>query len=224
MNATEALEREALRLYRRYACEVVERYALCPWAASARKDGRVAEQVLLAAEPREALEPTLAALEELAQRPEIEIGLFIYPRLALERLAFEHFVAAVRHADAGRHELGGAPFALAAFHPAAPARLDDAERLIPFVRRTPDPTIQLVRRTALERVRGPQGTGFFDIDMLTPHALLAEPVESLRVKIARQNLETVERVGVAELEALFEDIQRDRAASYASLAATCAGA
>jgi len=123
----------------------------------------------------------------------------------------------VREQDAARRELGAAPFALAAFHPEAPPRVDDPERLIPFLRRTPDPTIQLVRRDVLERVRGPQGTGFIDVAMLTPRALLAEPEETLRRTIAKTNLETVSSVGVHVLEAVFEDIRRDRDESYAKL-------
>jgi len=217
MSTSRELELEALRVYRRYASEVVERYGLCPWAASARREGRIAERVLVASEPQDALEPTLAALDELAHAPQIEIGLLLYPQLCLDRFAFEHFVANVRARDAARRELGATPFALAAFHPEAPARTDDAERLIPFLRRTPDPTIQLVRRDVLERMRGPQGSGFVDVAMLTPQALLAEAAEPLRRTIAKTNLETVCSVGVHVLEALFEDIRRDRDESYEKL-------
>ena len=41
----EELEQETLRLNGRYLDEVVERFVLCPWAASSRRDGQVAECV-----------------------------------------------------------------------------------------------------------------------------------------------------------------------------------
>ena len=72
--------------------------------------------------------------------------------------------------------VGESPFAMAAFHPDAAADLDDPERLIPFLRRTPDPTIQLVRQEALERVRGrhPQGTAFVDPQLFSAQAFAQE--------------------------------------------------
>ena len=148
-------------MYGRYMVEVVEGFSLCPWAASARRAGSVVEHVILGenqADPQQ----SLALLASLAPERRTEIALFIYPDLALDRLAFEAFVRLLREQDAARHEVGTIPFAMAAFHPDARADLKDPERLIPFLRRTPDPTIQVVRRTALDRVRGhsPEGTSF----------------------------------------------------------------
>lgn len=216
----EALTREALRVYRRYAVEVVEQLGLCPWAERARQEGHVAERVVLTHEATD-LDATLALIEELDQRPEIEIILAIYPRLALAQKAFEGFVRHVRERDGERHPLGEIPFAMAAFHPDSPAVLADPERLIPFLRRTPDPTIQLVRRSVLERVRGrrSQGTAFVDVSQLDLAALdaaLSAP-EDLRVVIARTNLETVQSKGVEAVEALLADIRQDRDRAYAEL-------
>ena len=207
----EALTREALRVYRRYAVEVVEQLGLCPWAERARQEGHVAERVVLTHEATD-LDATLALIEELDQRPEIEIILAIYPRLALAQKA---------RVDGERHPLGEIPFAMAAFHPDSPAVLADPERLIPFLRRTPDPTIQLVRRSVLERVRGrrSQGTAFVDVSQLDLAALdaaLSAP-EDLRVVIARTNLETVQSKGVEAVEALLADIRQDRDRAYAEL-------
>ena len=220
----QALVAEALRVYRRYAIEIVERYGLCPWAERARQEGRVVERVIVACE--QALAEALASIDELAGEPRIEVALLIFPLIALDALRFEHFVSALRDQDAARHALGKAPFAMAAFHPDADAALDDAERLIPFLRRTPDPTVQLVRLSVLERVhtRAPQGTSFVDVSALdalealggtaadlghSPHAELP-----LRERIARANLATVTRVGVREIEAKLEDIRSDRDAAY----------
>ena len=212
------LRREALRVYRRYMVEVVEGFKLCPWAAAARRDGHVVEHVILAENPADPQE-SLALLTSLASHFETEIALFIYPDLELDRLGFESFVRTLRERDAARHEVGTIPFAMAAFHPDARADLKDPERLIPFLRRTPDPTIQVVRRSALDRVRGnsQEGTQFFDLaDLATLPLPQKEPL-SLRQRIAQANLDTTLEVGVSTLEALFQDIRRDRDESYARL-------
>jgi len=213
-----ALRREALRVYRRYALEVVEAFGLCPWAAYARRDGRVAEHVILA---ENAVDPqqSLALLESLVGAPKTEIALFIYPDLELDRLTFESFVRTLRERDAARYPVGDIPFAMAAFHPEAKVDLGDADRLIPFLRRTPDPTIQMVRQSALERVRGQsqEGTSFFDLSNLGLVPLPQKEPLSLRQRIGQANLETTLKVGAEALEAVLADIRRDRDDAYAKL-------
>jgi len=213
-----ALRNEALRVYRRYAVEVVEAFTLCPWAAAARRDGHVSEHVILSenqANPQQSLE----LLQRLEGERQTEIALFIYPDLELDRLGFEGFARTLREQDAARWEVGEIPFAMAAFHPEARADLKEPERLIPFLRRTPDPTIQVVRRASLDRVRGnaQEGTSFFDLaDLGTLPLPQKEPI-SLRQRIARANLDAAIEVGVETLETLFQDIRRDRDESYAGL-------
>ena len=153
---------EALRLFHRYEEEVVLTYGLCPWAEPSRRNGTMRERVLLQTD--ESTKPSLAALASLDADESAEVAVLIYPRIGLGFTAFERFVASVRDEDAPMHPLGGIPFAMAAFHPDARADRSTAERLIPFLRRTPDPTIQIVRSAVLERVRSgaPQGTSFVD--------------------------------------------------------------
>ena len=220
MPVDEALIAEALRIYRRFAVEVVEGLSLCPWAEHARKSGRVTERVLLT--ERRDVSAVQAVIAEHAERADVEILLVIFPRLTLDRRGFALFVADLARAEADRHEIGTVPFAMAAFHPDAPADLSDAERLIPFLRRSPDPTIQLVRRSVLEAVRqrAPEGTEFVDLRLLDPKVLEADRTPSLRARIAEENLHTVRRVGVAEIERLLADIRADRDASYARALAT----
>jgi hypothetical protein len=215
---TEAWTREAVRLSRRYQIEIVEACGLCPWAARARTDGMVRERVLLQSGEAALIESSLEAIEELSREKRVEVALFIYPRLALGRMAFEHFAARLRNADTGSRPLGEAPFMSAAFHPDAEPDTEDPERLIPFLRRTPDPTIQLVRASVLERVRAgtPQGTQFVDVRNLDANVEYAVP---LRERIARVNLATAERMGVAELKRRMDAIVADRAATYERLAA-----
>jgi hypothetical protein len=206
---------EALRIYHRYAVEIVEGLGLCPWAEHARTSGRVAVRVILARSRDTS--PVLELIDRFAPDPHVEILIAVFPRLAIDRRGFEQFVAEARDRDAPRHDLGAIPFAMAAFHPDAAPELDSAERLIPFLRRTPDPTIQLVRRSVLERVRerSPEGTGFVDLRLLDPKSFQVDPEPTLRQRIAETNLDTIRRVGVEEIERRLAEIRRDRDRSYA---------
>jgi hypothetical protein len=219
----DALEREALRLHARYTSEVVETLGLCPWAADARRAARVHTHVDRSRTPD--LLPTLAYLSQLATDADIDVAFVVYPLLDLDRLEFAHFAAAVRDADAARYSVGQTVFALADFHPNATADLTTAERLVPFLRRTPDLTLQIVRRTALHEVRmsEDQGTSFLNVADLGTDALaaLSERLQSqpppLAARIAKNNLRTVARMGTTALSQRVESILEDRHASYFAL-------
>lgn len=210
--------REALRVYDRYAREVVERFDFCPWATRARREGAVEPRVLLGRDPND-FSASLTLISELAARARITVGLLIYPAFDMGRLDFEHFVRRLRQADAERHEPGCVPFAMAAFHPHAEPVLDDAERMVPFLRRSPDPTIQLVRSDALSAVRGTPsgGTALVEVWMLSAAGLAKEDAPDVRERIALHNLKTVRELGPDTVEAVLADIERDRATSYANL-------
>lgn len=214
-----ALEEAAVRLFRRYQVEIVEGLKLCPWAERTRTERRVRESVVHAAALDE--EAALAAISALGEDPRLEIGIVLFPRLRVTCVEFERFVSRLVAVDAERRPIGTAPFAMAAFHPDASVDTRDAERLIPFLRRTPDPTIQLVRRDALERVREGfnEGTQFIDINVLATLDLTRDDTLPLRERIARANLRTVKRLGVEEVERRLSAIFRDRAESYARLEA-----
>ena len=185
-----ALVAEALRVNARYVQEVVIGWGLCPWAARAWSDGQVTQRVFTGAEPEVA--PVAAFVDELVATPDAAIGLAIFPRVALTVSAWEKFAENVRRA---RRE-----FLAAAFHPdyrppeggAPEGSMIAAARLVPFIRRTPDPTLQLVRASLLENLRGPVSDG-----------------------VARDNFTTVTARGADALEALLADIRRDRDARYA---------
>jgi hypothetical protein len=215
------LSLEAVRLYRRYQLEIVEACGLCPWAERARLDDRFRVRVLPQVHPQ-GTEPSLAAIDALIADNRADVAVLVYPRLNLSRPEFERFVAEVRDADAARHPLGCIPFVFAAFHPEAPPDATDAERLIPFLRRTPDPTIQLLRSQVLDRVRSatPQGTQFVDMKMFDALALdgTDAPVP-LRQRIARLNLATVQGMGVEELTRRIEAIAEDRRGTYRAIEA-----
>lgn len=212
-------QREAERLHRRYVVEIVEACGLCPWAEGARLQGRTTSTVLLHADDA-GLEPCIALLDAWAAQPRVDIGFLIFPRMAGGRVAFDEFVARLRSTEAARRPPGEPAFALAAFHPDAAADLNDADRLVPFLRRSPDPSIQAVRLSMLKRVRNTapaDGTQFLDMARLEALFDEAGAVPTLRERIAWANRDTVRRMGLEEFAARVEDIHRDRERTYASL-------
>jgi hypothetical protein len=83
--------------------------------------------------------------------------------------------------------------------------------------------LQVVRTSALEAVRlsDDQGTHFVDPSQHDLSALLSTvSTPSLATRVARNNARTVAQLGVAHVEALFDNILRDRNASYAALGLT----
>ena len=216
MSTDDALRAEAVRVYRRYAVELVEGLGFCPYAERSRLDGHTREIVLSAPIPSD--DEVGSAIESVADDPSIEIGLILFPRLAIGRTKHDRWVEHLRKAHASFRK--GAVLAVEGFHPDADADTSSPDRLTPFVRRTPDPTLQLTRLSVLERVRRgtPQGTAFFDPSAMDLARLLETPeARPLHERIAERNLETVKRLGPAEVARIVEDILRDRDASYAAL-------
>lgn len=217
LSRDEALEREARRIYARYATEFVEALSLCPWATRARQDGHVEVEVVLSDTPD--VDAALVAFEKLTDTSSVEVGLVVFPRLDVDRRAFESFVSRLRERDAARQ--GGSPaMAAAAFHPDARADLTSAARLVPFIRRSPDPTIQLVRLSVLDAVRRPRdmGTAFLDPSSIDLRSFIATPAKPLlHERVAETNLEQLQAHGIAAAEAILDDIRRDREVSYARI-------
>lgn len=216
------LERAVIRIYERYAVEVVERFDLCPWAERARQAGRVKPRVVLESDPR-SLDSSLHAIDLLAADEEAEVGLLLYPRLRVGRLDFEHYLRVLRREESERHPPGQSPFAMAAFHPSARPDLEHPDRLVPFVRRSPDPTIQLVRKKVLDEINGNarSGTSFVDVrrmgELFTSGAPPSPEPTSVRQWVAERNHATVQRVSPQAIEAILADIERDRAHTYTRL-------
>lgn len=199
---------EAIRLFRRYSLEIVEALGLCPWARGARRDGHVRERVV------HTREQAISAMDALAEDETIEIAILLFPRLDVDRPTFARFVAELR-------ELRTSPFAMAEFHPEAAPVLEPPGAFTSFVRRTPDPTIQLVRKSALEQVRRGEahGSGFFDISLISQieSVLTVSREPPLYERVLDTNRRTIEALGVSELERRCDDIRRDRNASYARI-------
>lgn len=218
------LTKETLRVYERYAVEVVERFGFCPWARASRESQSAAVRVIFSVN-RDDFADSLQLIAQLStpasERDRVDVALLVYPLLDLDRLDFEDFGRRLRSADDARSNLSG-EFAMAAFHPTAAADLSHPDRLVPYIRRTPDPTLQLVRKSVLSSIKGlDQGTAFVDLDALSAAGFqkLREPPQAKAVRdlIAEQNLATVLQVSSAVIDPILEDILRDREQAHAKL-------
>ena len=217
------LRAEALRVYNRYIVEVVEALNLCPWARRARLEGKVRAIAIVEAAPEPA--DILPHIDTIFADSKLDIGLLLLPRVELESREFHRFVGRVGELDTRRHLPGRAIFHMADFHPRAEPDMASPARLVSFIRRTPDPTIQLVRRTTLDAVRRTidEGTVGNSQAILASVAgamgLAASSSQDsdrrpLHERIAGSNHATIERFGVERLRAILDDIRRDRDESY----------
>lgn len=225
----DSLQAEARRVYARYQREVVEAVGLCPWARQAREDGQVRVEVIVDAAPTP--EAVLPVVDEVAADEQAAIGILLFPNVSVRRGAWERFHSALRNLDAERFQYGASPMTSAAFHPVGEPDMASGDVLKPFIRRSPDPLIQLVRVSVLKQIRGERtgGTTVLDMnaiagmDMQALKALTDRP-KPVSEAVAEANLRAVEKVGVDALRALLDDIRRDRDEAYARVRATYGGA
>ncbi len=209
-----ALEREARRIHERYQREIVEAFVFCPFATKAREDG--ATRAIVELHPEPSLEMALGHVHTLAARGQNEVAFLLFPRWKVERPALSRFVERLRSAH--QAEPGGLVMTMEGFHPDAPADVTTPGSLVPFLRRTADPSIQLTRLAVLERVRASTGgsTKYVDPGSIDLAALLAAPTaRSLHERISEANHRTVLDHGPAAVERVYADIRRDRDESYA---------
>jgi hypothetical protein len=215
-------------LHDRYLLEVVEGLGLCPFARRCREQGRV-HRVLWW---HDGDEPSATAVAErlralVTELPDAEIVLhtFVGPagRFALPR-AFDGFVADVRDAF-GKAE---PTFYMVGFHADADADLhvDKPDRLVPLLRRTPDPVIQCVSADVLEHVRSQaqrtaHGRMVAELTALGPAfaaiaARSVQPDSELSADIARMNYDSVGTgEGRQRLERCIAELVAARRIAYA---------
>ena len=149
-------------------------------------------------------EATAAAVRELelTSEEQVEVALLIYPEFAGEARDFEEFCREVRRDLRLFH--------CVAFHPDLPMDLSDENRAVSFLRRSPDPTLQLVRVATLDRVRSgrPGGTTYADVSSIPADALRSlERPPDVSEQIADANLRTLRREDPAQLARLLERIR-----------------
>lgn len=211
-------EAEARRIYFRYAVEVVEAFTFCPWAKAAREAGRVRCAIVFGAEP--ALDALLGALRAADEDAGADVTLLVMPECRLDRVELRHLTATLHARYAAAAGPGRALHALADFHPSAPLDAGSPDRLVPFIRKSPDPTLQLIRHAALDAAqRGAhEGTRAATLEMMLKGAL--QPHEPAHARVAAANHRTVQRAGSAVILERLAAIASDRAASYARLGVT----
>jgi hypothetical protein len=195
--------REVRRVLERYLVEVVERYELCPWARGARERREIAVGVLWGTPP---LEAWVAEAERLLAVPVTRVAMVIAPELATSRDAF----AALRDRVAERIPSAG----VAEFFPVAALDLATPARLVPYLRRSPDPLLQLVPLPLIDAVRAAPPTAALaqQASMLRGHA--APPPHAPADRIALANHATVAEAHAA-ITRVLDDIAADRRAAYA---------
>jgi hypothetical protein len=194
----EALRLEALRLNDRYLREVVLEFGLCPWADRVIEGQQLRRAVDTAADP--AVASALLFIDQLETAgPDAPIGFLIFPCATIASPAFDRYVEEVRRADRNRRReaVGRPDFVMAAFHPDAAETFATPYQLVSFLRRTPDPTIQLVRADRLAQTRA------------------AHP--SVSDDVAQQNHATVTARGADTLDRVLRAIRADRDRSYAAI-------
>lgn len=145
---------EALARNDRYLREFVEALAICPYARTCRETGRLYRQVLLHTQPDVAA--LVGRILELStpEFADVEVGLLILPRLRLSASDFDRFVRNVQRSYQQQRPPGVSGYFVVAFHPENDMRLDNPDVAVRFMRRSPDPTIQLVRPEAIARLCG----------------------------------------------------------------------
>ncbi len=195
---------EVIRLLDRYLVEVVERYDLCPWARGARQRGEVAVEVLWGTPD---IATWIGAAKHMLGRPNAMVAMVIAPELLIDR----GFLHGIRNEVAGAIPTAG----VAEFHPDADLDLVSPARLVPFVRRSPDPMLQLVPLSILDAVRAspPAVDREQQAKMLGGRAVPQR--RDAADRIAAANHATVGGAVEAVL-ATLADIATDRERSYAA--------
>jgi hypothetical protein len=196
---------EVRRVLDRYLVEVVEAYDLCPWARSARTGGELAIDVVWGVPT---LEEWIASARAQLAKPSTRVAMIVAPELAVT--AGE--LRAIRDAVAARMPSAG----IAEFHPDAAYDAATPARLVPFIRRSPDPLLQLVPLELLDRVRAYPAVVDLAAQAQILGGLAAPPRGDVADSIAANNHACVV-ANAARITAILEDIAADRRRSYASV-------
>lgn len=194
---------EVIRLLERYLVEVVERYDLCPWARGTRQKREVAVEVLWGTPD---IATWIGAAKHMLAQPNATVAMVIAPELAADRRGMH----AIRNEVAAAIPSAG----VAEFHPDAELDLGSPARLVSFVRRSPDPMLQLVPLSILDAVRAapPAADRVQQARMLGGQA--GPPRRDAADRIAAANHATI-RASVETVLATLGDIAADRDRSYA---------
>jgi hypothetical protein len=199
---------EVLRVLDRYLVEVVEAYGLCPWARQARLGGELSVAVLWG-QPE--LAEWQAAAQELLARPTTRVAMVVAPELAETtgglRGTREQVARIVKSAG------------VAEFHPDGTQDTHNAARLVPYLRRSPDPLLQFVPFAILESVRSSTALTDLAAQAQALGGMSTAPREDIGDRIAETNHARVVTDLVA-FDAKLADIAADRRRAYARVGIT----
>jgi hypothetical protein len=220
---TNAQEHEVRRLFARYQTEVVEQFALCPWARPARLQAEVAVAVVTPADlPVSAWQPgqqlelpsqmaiaVCSAAQQMISNPSTKVGIIIVLAAACDRIALRELRNRVSQAVP--------TVGVADFHPDAALDLATPARLVSYLRCTPDPVLQIVPFSILDEVR----SGTQTVDRAAQLAMLggiSAPAnassQDIGDVIANRNHATINLDRGAALQAVLHSIAEDRLQSY----------
>lgn len=209
----DAIEAEALRLNSRYLLEFIEEYSFCPYARRGRELGQTWRYFYYADTADVA--PLVALMHRIAADPAQIVAQVIMPLIDVDARAWRTFCSDLT--EYANHDLPREDgIVTAALHPELPYSDDSAFTLIPLFRRAPDPTIQWVRRAALDGLYEGRGRGTSYIEpgeipmLLTSRA----PPRPLYDRIALTNEKMARRLRVPQVERMLAEIRDDGRRSY----------
>jgi hypothetical protein len=155
---------------------------------------------------RPGIDAWIAAGQELLARPETRVAMVVAPELALSpaELRAEREQVARRVTTAG----------VADFHPDAELDLSTPARLVPFVRRSPDPLLQFVPLAILDSVRAQTAPPTLSQQAQLLGGVAYTGSQDIGDRIAVTNHERVARDTDA-IAGVLDDIAADRRRSYA---------
>jgi hypothetical protein len=182
----EASTAAALARHERYVRDFVEAFNFCPYARRSRETGTLQRVVLLEKDFDAAVSAVDKAIERFEQLPAqaMEVGFIILPMLGQRPQEFEMLVRAAREKTEARHGSSATPFYCVAFHPDFAEDLTDEHRTVRFLRRSPDPTVQLVRASVLEKVRATTPSASDRIAAANLATLKSEGADAMRALLA----------------------------------------
>jgi hypothetical protein len=205
-SAAEPDAREAVvrRLLERYLVEVVEAWGLCPWAHPARLRGEL--EAIIRWGPSCDAEVACQLTRRGLTRPGARVVMLVLPEL----LGGGRAIEALRDAVALRLPEAG----VAAFGPHGALDSSTPARLVPLLRRSPDPMLQLVPFALLDELRAQLAPAQLGQQARVLAGLAPPPPPSVIESIARRNHAVVSPDGGERLLGVLAELRRDRAESY----------
>jgi hypothetical protein len=205
----------ALRANDAYLDQFVEGHNLCPYAREGRRRGETHRHVQF--QTTTDLEQLLVLFERSVADPTCVVMQVIFPDLDVDPAAwieFCHHVTKLGHLRRGGPDV----MANAALHPRLTYHQATPYALIPLFRRAPDPTIQWVRLTHLEKLYEgrAKGSTFIDPTQILDF-LQAKVSKSLYDRVAETNQQTALKLGVENLEQQLHALYLNTQANYRRL-------